>query len=444
MSDLIAHSSEANAPITPLWVVRSRLLWERRSLLGRVLLISSLVSLAIAFLIQKQYTSSARIMPPDQQASSSLLLAALSGRGSGNLGALGSLAGDLLGGHTTTALFIDLLRSGTVAGRVIDRFQLQHVYRKRYRIDTAKTLARHTTVVDDKKSGVITISVQDTDPVRARDMVQAYLDGLNAIITRTNTSSARQERLFIEERLIGVKRDLESAQLRLSRFSGDHSTIDIREQTHAMVEAGGRLQGELLAEQAGLQSLLQVYGDGNVRVRSARARISALQQDLKKLTGPATSTETKSDVTNGNGANAEGADESDKPLAGELYPPLRQLPGLAVPYADLVREIRVQETVYELLTQQYELARLEEAKSIPVVKVIDPPGVPEKKSFPPRLWLSLGLTVLCFAAACAALLLHEAWRQLSDTDPRKLLVTEALAVLPIRTLSKSSTPDIEA
>lgn len=431
------------AHVVPLWVVRSRFLWDRRRLLGKWLLACGLASLAIAFLIPKQYTASARIMPPDQQASSSLLLAALSGRGAGNLGAIGSLAGDLLGGHTTTALFLDLLRSGTVAGQIINRFQLQQVYRKRYRVDAAKTLARHTTVIDDKKSGVITISVQDRDPVRAREMVQAYLDGLNTLVTHTNTSSAHQERLFIEERLIGVKRELERAQLRLSRFSSDHSTIDIREQTRAMVDAGARLQGELLAEQAGLQSLLQVYGDGNVRVRSAQARISALQSDLKRLTGSASAPDTNAVASIGIDSDANRGGEPANSGAGELYPPLRRLPGLAVPYADLVREVRVQETVYELLTQQYELARLEEAKAIPVVKVIDPPGVPEKKSFPPRLWLSLALTSVCFAAACTALLLEDGWNQLVVTDPRKLFIAEVLAECHIRMSSTPSTPEIE-
>lgn len=434
MSDPIEVARHSAGQETPLWVVRTRFLWERRGFLGRVLAIASVLSILLAFLIPKRYTATARIMPPDQQGSSSFLLAALAGRGgAGNLGALGSLAGDLLGGRTTTALFLDLLRSGTVTGKVIDRFELQHVYRKRYRVDTAKLLAKRTSVLDDKKSGVITISVQDTDPIRARDMTQAYLDGLNALVTRTNTSAAHQERVFIEGRLTGVKQDLARTQQRLSLFSSSHSTIDIREQTHAMVDAGARLQGQLLAEQAGLQSLLQIYGNGNVRVRSAQARISALQQDLRTLTGtPVSASLIHSSA--GSNTDPEPGDTAKDPSV--LYPPLRQLPALAVPYADLVREVRVQETIYELLTQQYELARLEEAKSIPVVKIIDPPGVPEKKSFPPRLWLSLGLTGIIFAVTCAALLLAEAWRQLSEHDPRKSLVVTILeGVSPRRPLA---------
>ena len=213
-----------------------------------------------------------------------MLLAALAGRSSG-LGALGSLAGGFLGEHPTTALFIDLLRSGTVSGHLIERFNLKHVYHKRYNIDTAKHLAHVTKITDDKKSGVITIKVQDTNPVRARDLAQGYLDELNRLVTRTSTSAARQERIFIEQRLHSVQSDLEHAQLQLSEFSSKNSTIDIREQTRAMVDAGARVQAELLVEQSGLQSLRQIYGDGNVRVRETEARIASLQRDLDKMTG---------------------------------------------------------------------------------------------------------------------------------------------------------------
>ena len=83
--------------------------------------------------------------------------------------------------------------------------------------------------------------------------------------------------------------------------------------------------------------------------------------------------------------DAAGTETGDGVKKEEIYPPLRQLPRLAVPYADLYRTVRVQETLFELLTQQYEMARIEEAKDVPAVNVIDPPGIPEKKSFPPRL-----------------------------------------------------------
>jgi uncharacterized protein involved in exopolysaccharide biosynthesis len=408
----------------PLWAVRAMLLWKHRRMLARVIGISLLVSLVISFTLPKQYKSTTSIMPPEQQNSGAMMLAALASH-SGSLGTLGSLAGGLLGGHTSTALFIDMLQSGSVSGHLIDRFNLQHVYRKRYRVDAAKHLARCTKITEDKKSGTITIEVEDTDRVRARDLAQGYLDELNNLVTRTNTSSAHRERVFIEHRLEKVQADLEQAQLGLSEFSSKNSTIDIKEQTRAMVDAGARVQAELLLEQSGLESLRQIYGDGNVRVRETEARIANLKSELAKMTGTSAPLPPEQ-------AHEDGTDSKEGSGDGALYPPLRQLPRLAVPYADLYRRVRVQETLYELLTQQYEMSRIEEVKDVPAVSVIDAPGIAEKKSFPPRLLLTLLLTFISFAFASALILVRDHWSTINTSDPRKALAAEVVPVLRSR------------
>ena len=220
--------------------------------------------------------------------------------------------------------------------------------------------------------------------------------------------------MFIERRLNSVQSDLEKAQIELSDFSSRNTTVDISAQTRAMVEAGARLEGEIVAERSGLESMRQVYSDNNIRVREVEARIGVLQNELNKLAGSSTDA----------AASAPAA-----PSAGELYPPLHRLPRLAVQYADLYRRVKVQEAVFEFLTQQYEMARIEEAKDVPVVRVIDPPGIPEKKSFPPRVILTGALTLLAVAATSAFLLLRERWANVDDTDPRKRLaaaVTETV------------------
>jgi uncharacterized protein involved in exopolysaccharide biosynthesis len=170
----------------------------------------------------------------------------------------------------------------------------------------------------------------------------------------------------------------------------------------------------MVVAQAQLESLRQIYGDSNVRVRETEAQIATLKRELEKMAGT---------------AGYASADAND-----ELSPQLRQLPKLAVPYADLYRKMRTQETVFDLLTQQDELTRIEEAKDIPLVSVIDAPGVPEKKSFPPRLLLTLLLTSVCVAAAAAWILAEEAWGKLDVSDPRRALGSEMWAAVraPLR------------
>jgi capsule polysaccharide export protein KpsE/RkpR len=418
-----------NTSTTPNWVVNAAILWDRRRLLRRVGLIVLLISLLIAFTLPKRYKSSARIMPPSNPSISTTVLAALAGHASAGLGGLGTLAGSLLGTNNTSALFIELLRSGTVAGHLIDRFNLQQVYHKRYRIDTAKYLAHHTEIVDDKKAGVITITVEDTNPRRARDLTQAYLEELNLLVNRTSTSSAHQERVFIEKRLAKVRADLEDAQQRMSAFSSTHATVDIKEQTRAMVEAAARIQAQMIVEQSSLNSLRQIYGDENVRVRAAQARISVLQKQLSKMSG--SSAPLTDPITDQDSSNADGDSQS-------LYPPLRQLPRLAVPYADLYRAVQVQESVFELLTQQYELARIQEAKDVPVISVIDAPGIPEKKSFPPRLLLALVLTAISLGITCALLLAQHRWALIPEDDPRKVLATQIISSVRLKQTWRSA------
>jgi uncharacterized protein involved in exopolysaccharide biosynthesis len=415
MPTAIQTAAQAN------WVTNATVLWTRRRVLARVAGVALVLSTAMAFLLPKQYESVARLMPPDQGNSGTAMLAALAGRSGsagslgalGALGAFGNLAGGLLGGRTSSALFIDLLQSRTISDQLIDRFNLLTVYHKRYRIDTSKYLARHTTIVDDKRSGVISITFTDTDPERARAITQAYLDGLNRVVMTSNTSSARRERVFIEHRIVNVQAELQNAEKALSEFSSVNTTLDIKEQTHAMVGAAAKLQGELIAGQSELDSLQQIYGNENVRVRAARARIADLQHELTKMSG--SSVELPEGTPGGDGAS--------------LYPSLRQLPRLAVPYANLYRRVRIQETVFELLSQQYEMARIEEAKDTPTVSVIDPPLTAEKKSFPPRLLIIFLSTLFFMAAAATILLIHHRLLQIDPDDPRRLLAQQIGAAL---------------
>lgn len=395
---------------TPGWTPRLNLLWQRRRILLRATLIALAVSTVIVFCIPKQYQSMARIMPPEQSSGSAAMMAALAGKALPP--GVGALAASLFGMHNTGALFVDLLQSPTIQGHLIDQFDLQKVYRKRYRTDAAKKLAKRTEITEDRKSGVITIVVTDTDRQRARDMAQAYLEQLDVLLARVNTSTARRERLFIEQRLVTVQAELQKAQEDLSLFSSNNATLDIKEQTRAMVDSSAKLQAQLIVARGEVDSLEQIYTPDNVRVRVAQARVSELERALNKLGGPA-----NLDINDDHTAN------------NELYPPLRQLPILGVRWANLYRKVKIHETVFDLLTEEYESARIEEAKSIPTVSVIDPPGWPEKKSFPPRMILISIFTALSLAATCLVLLAQDRWQQVDEHDERKLLAGEVVEVI---------------
>jgi len=396
------------------WFV-AELLWQKRSLLVKVGVLGCLVSLGIAFVIPKQYESTVRLMPPDTQsmAGSSIAAAVL-----GNLpSATANLSGSMLGLKSQGALFVGVLQSRTIQDNLINRFDLRKVYGKKRYVDTRTKLANRTAINEDTKSGIVTVTVTDNDPGRAQALAAGYLDELNAVMAQVSTSSARRERIFLEERLKRVKRDLDEATLRLSEFSSKNMTFDPDLQGKAMLDAAAALEGQLVAAESELSGLEQIYGAQNSRVKAEEARVADLRRKVQSMSG-------RGSKPNNDGGNPQGLTSS------ELYPSLEQLPLLGNTYIDLARRAKIDESVYEVLTKQYELAKVQEAKEIPTVKVLDAADYPEKKSFPPRTLMGIAGGLLAFAGAILWQLTKAYWQMVDDHDPRKGFVRGVLHSAP--------------
>ena len=354
-------------------------------------------------------------MPPEQGGSGLAMLAALATKGGGGgggsssssdnplSGGLSRVATDFLGLKTSGALLVDILQGPTVEDSLIEKFDLRKRYHKRYWQDARKRLDDRTTIKEDRKSGIISIAVSDSDPHEAQEMTNAYVEALNGLLAKVSTSSARRERIFLEQRLQTVKENLAAASQEFSTYASKTGALDVPSQTRAMVESEAALQGQLIAAESELEGLQQIYTDNNVRIRTQRARIAALKQQVENFSGN------------------KGDPSSESQIIGDL-PSLRKLPLVGVRWATLYRESKIQEAIYEMLTQEYEFAKIQEAKEIPTVNVVDAALVPEKISFPPRAILTVvgGFLSLLFAAAfviCAA-----AWKQ--SQSPEKQLATE--------------------
>jgi uncharacterized protein involved in exopolysaccharide biosynthesis len=400
-------------------VAMQRLIWGNRRSIFRAVAAGVLLSTLIAFLIPKRFQTTARLMPPDQGSSGMgmAMMAAASGSIGSQVGSsLGSMAGDLLGLKNSSDLFIGILQSRTVLDDVINKFDLKKVYSDRRMEDARENLVRNTSVSADRKSGIITIEVVDKSPTRAAAMAGEYINELNQVVTILNTSSAHRERVFLEDRLTQVKQDLETAEQNFSQFATKNTALDIPTQGKAMIEAAATLEGQLIAAQTELEGLKQVYADGNVRVRSTQARVDELRRQLERNLGSKSG-----DPGTSNGQKRQ-----------SLYPSIRELPALGVGYADLFRNTKIQEVVFQTLTQQYELAKVQEAKETPSVKVLDPPDVPEKKSFPPRLLIIVLGAMLAMVGCVSWILGKEAWDQTEQEDPQKVFAQEVILTVRAR------------
>ncbi|MCU1316982.1 MAG: hypothetical protein JWN63_2304 [Candidatus Acidoferrum typicum] len=394
-----------------------RLLWGRRRFFLRATAIGLLVSTLLAFLIPKQYKSTTQLMPPDTQSTSGMaMMAAMAAKAGGGLA---GVAGDLLGLKSSGSLFIGVLRSETSQDRLIEQFDLREVYGTRLVIDARTKLNENTSISEDKKSGIITISVTDHNPKRAASLASAYVGQLNSLVSELSTSSAHRERVFLEERLKMVKQNLDDASNQLAQFSSKNNTLDIQQEGKAMLDVAANLAGQMIAAQAQLEGVRRIYTDNNPRVQSLNARVGELRKQLEKLSGV-------------NGKPGESPETFHSSLGDLPYPSIRNLPLLGVKYADYYRHAKIQETVFELLTEQYELAKVQEAKETPSVKVLDPAQVPEKKSFPPRLLIMCLGTFLLFSMSAVWVLGAEQWRAANPDDPRKILAKEVVETLKAR------------
>jgi hypothetical protein len=410
-ADLVQKSGD------PPLIVNARLLWPKRAALCKATIAGLVVSLIVAVLIPNTYEASVQLMPPDNSSlsGSSAMLSLLAGAGgmggsSGSStggGGLASSVGELLGGKSPGPLFIGILASRTLSDRIIDRFDLRRVYWIKTYVGTRRQLLSRVGFREDKKSGIISIVVEDRDRMRAYAMAQAYVEELNRLLAQVNTSSASREREFLEKRLTAINSELRDATKDLSEFSSRNATLDPQDQGKAMLDSAAVLEGQLIAAKSELSGLQQMYTDQNVRVRSLQAHISELDRQLNTFSGKSYTGATKLDPNS-------------------LYPSIRQLPVLGRQYAELYRRAKVDETVFELLTEAYEMAKVQEAKDTPSVKVLDASRIPERPSGPRLGWITIGGALLSFLIAVGWVLATDHWARVSPDEPYKAFLNHEI------------------
>ena len=374
------------------------LIWQKRRFLLRFVLVCNVLAGIGILLWPNKYESTVSLMPPVTE-SSSTLTGMVSGVMNTNISALGD---NVLGLRSKDALYIVIFRSSSVQDVIINHFGLREEYHVRYMADARRKLTADSSVDSDTKSGVITITVTDHDRYRAAEIAEAFVQEMNRVLVEKNNTAAHLERVFIEQRLGEVNQDLKDSSAKLAQFSSKNMTLDMTTQGKAMMDASSNLEGKLIAAKAQLSGLQKYYTNNNPRVASLEATVSELQQQLNRM---------------GTGNLADGASD-------QIYPSLRELPLLSETYQDLYRHVKIDETLANQLTLQDEAAKVDEAKELPVLQVLDPANVAEKKAGPHR-GIIIVLSFLFFTSLGVFLILVEAhWKDLDPSDKKKLLAAE--------------------
>jgi tyrosine-protein kinase Etk/Wzc len=358
---------------------------KHRRMIFWVTVTAFVLSVIVSLLLPKIFSSTARIIPPPQDQG---MMAAMLGQ----VGGLAGLAGGMLGGGTTGDLYVGMLRSEAVKDVIIDKFKLMDVYKKDYRIDTYEALDDRASIELGKKDGIISITVEDKDPKRAADMANAYVDELEKLSVTLNITGAGQNRKFLEQRLIKAKLDLERAEDNLKAYQAKNKALDITEQAKVTIGGVAQLRAQLAIQEVQLASLRSYLTDENDEIKTVKASIANLKGQIASLEG------------------------SGK---GSSIPNVGSVPALGQEYLRLMRELKIQETIVEFLTKQYEMAKLSESKNVSGVQVLQSARIADKKTKPKRALIVLGITFMTFIFAVLLAFLLEYRDQMGDEEREK-------------------------
>lgn len=286
-----------------------------------------------------------------------------------------------------------VLNSTSVADDVIDTFKLDARYGTSHREQTRKALWEHCVTSADRKSGVVSLTCEDKDPKQAKEMAAHFGEVGNRVFGRVSASSAREERQFLEAQVTKARQDVDDASRNLREFQEQHKVIDLPEQSKAVISAMATIQGDILSKQLELSYLTSFSARTEASVMQLQQQLGIMEQKLHQLeTDPAVAG-TGSGVGSGAGSDSQ-----------DFFPGAMTVPALRYELEQLIRQQKITETVYFMLMQRYEGAKVDEARDTSTFQILDYPTLPTYRSRPQRSKVVIGGFAMGFALGCAWIL----------------------------------------
>lgn len=347
------------------------ILLKWREFIVKIVLIACILTIVILFLIPEKYTAVATIMPPSSEPDMFGLLS--------NFGVTSSLSrlsqlGGLSGLSTPSDLYAAIINSDRIYGEIIARFELKKVFKTKTMDATVKQLAQ---MVKTKVSpvGIISVSVTHTDKKLAADIANAFVEELDKFNKQTNMTMGKKYRIFVEQRLKETQDSLTKAEEALRKFQEQHRTVAIDTEIKNAIETIVKLKSEIILREVQKGAVASASGFNNPYVTNIDQELRELKRQLAKI-------------------EFGSKDTTRKEFGVGFSVPFAKLPELSLEYARLIRDVKIQEVVFELLTQQYEQAKIMEAKDTPTVQILDMAYPPERKSYPKRVQTLIMVLIL--------------------------------------------------
>ena len=364
-----------------------QVLVKRKMFIIKICSLAIIASVIYSLNLPNVYSATAKVLPPQKEGSSGL---------SALLGQAGGLAGLATGGFGGGSdLYLGILRSRSVADAIIQRPDLAGRF-KGQPLEIARKKLETSVKVLAGKDGIISITAADTDPKRSALLANAFVEELGKMTVRLNLSKVGTERAFLEKRLALVKKDLKAAEDDLKSFAQINKIVQVDSQAKASIEAIARLKAELASKEVQLSILSSKQTEQSSDVKAIQTGIRRLKGEVAALAG----------VSGG----------------GEGIPSIGNVPGVGLDYSRKLRELKTQEAIFEQLTKQYEVAKINEAKDSSSFQVLDEAVVPTYRSAPKRSVIVILATLAGFFVSIFVIFVQEFLAKMSDHD-RKIIDT---------------------
>ena len=348
-----------------------------------------IAGLAISLVLPNAYKANTKILPPQQsQSTASAMLSQLGGLAGG--------AGAALGIKNPNDLYIAILKSRALTDKLIQRFDLQKRYEAKFLESTRKELDEKS-VIASGKDNMISIDVEDKDPKIAAVIANAYVEELTVLTSKFALTEASQRRVFYEKQLELAKDKMIAAETALSSGIDSKGMMSVDAQSKAVLETVARLRANISAKQIQLKSMQAFVTPSNNEYKRTNQELLGMQDELAKL-------------EKGSASNAASKSESAM-QASDAVTNAGKPAEAGASNIQLLRDVKYYQMLYEMLAKQYEVARLDEAKDIPLIQVLDKAVEPERKFKPQRALITIAAAFFGLILALIAAFVSEALNQ---------------------------------
>lgn len=358
-----------------------RVIVRRRMLIVKVCSVAALLSVCYSLTLKNSYTAISTCYPPQRESPFGSFASALSQ--SNAIQALGGLGGPI-------DIYMAIIKSRNVADAVVRRLDLQKSGDRTISFEAARRAASGAVKFETAKDGVLTVKATSRDPQKAALLANAFVDEMIRRSVALYLTKAGTERHFLEARMDKVKVELREAESNLRAFQEKYKTVKADAQASVAIEGIARLKAEIVSKEVQLATLRNSMTDESSEVKALQAGLSRLKSQLGTMSG-------------------SGGNENVIPAAGNL-------PGIGMEYIRRLREVKTQEAIFEQLSKQFELSKINEAKDSSSVQIIDEAIPPTKKSGPKRSLIVIIATFTAFIVSLGIVFIQEYLAKLSPED----------------------------